>query len=114
MICISDGATTSGTKNEEQLQQSQNYLLAYLKKVEDEADEPTTTIKKLVEVVLEEGEPKKIVQVGVLLSKAECAELVAFLRGYMDVFAESHKGMPGIAPEHAMLCLNIDPVFPPI
>ena len=59
MICISDKASTSGTKNKEQLQQSQNYLPAYLKKVEDEADEPTVTIKKLVEVVLEEGRTKE-------------------------------------------------------
>ena len=61
MTCISDGASTSGTKNEEKLQQSQNYVPTHLKKVEDEGDEPTTTIKKLVEVVLEEGEPKKTI-----------------------------------------------------
>ena len=68
MICISDGASTFDTKNEEQLQQSQNYLPTYLKKVEDEADEPTTMIEKLVEVVLEEEEQKKTVWVGALLS----------------------------------------------
>ena len=71
-------------------------------------------IEKLVEVVLEEGQPKKTVQVGVLLSEAKRAELVAFLRGNMDVFAWSHKDMPGIALEHAMHCLKIDPAFPPV
>ena len=82
--------------------------------MEDKADEPTTTIEKLVEVVLEEGEQKKIVWVGALLSKAERVELVAFLRGYMDVFSWSHKDMPGIATEHAVHNLNIDPAFPPV
>ena len=32
----------------------------------------------------------------------------------MDVFAWSHKDMPGIAPEHAMHSLNLDPAFPPV
>ena len=112
MICISDGASTSGTKNKEQLQQSQNYLPAYLKKIEEGANEPTTTIEKLVEVVLEEGEQKKIVWVSALLSEAKRAELVTFLRGNMDVFAWSHKDMPRIAPEHAVHSLKIDPAFP--
>ena len=59
-----------------------------MKKLEDEADEPTTTTEKLVEAVLEgEEEQKKIVWVGALLSEAERAELVSFLKGNMDVFA---------------------------
>ena len=82
--------------------------------MEDEAEEPTTMIEKLVKVVLEKGEQKKILWVGALLSEAECAELVSFLRGNMDVFAWSHKDMPGIAPEHAVHRLTIDPTFPPI
>ena len=44
-------------------------------------------IKKLVEVVLEEGEQKKTVWVGALLSEAERTELVTLLRGNVDVFA---------------------------
>ena len=40
--------------------------------------------------------------VGALLSEIERAELVAFLRGNMDVFAWSHKDTPGIAPERAV------------
>ena len=52
--------------------------------------------------------------VGALLSKAERAELVAFLRGNIDDFAWSHKDMPGIAPEHTVHNLNIDPAFPPV
>ena len=71
-------------------------------------------IEKLVEVVLEEGEPKKTVWVRALLFEAERAELVAFLKGNMDVFAWSHKDMPGIALEHAVHYLKIDPTFLPV
>ena len=56
MIYVSDEVRTSGTKNNEQLQKSQNYLPTYLKKVEEEIDKLTTMIEKLVEVVLEERE----------------------------------------------------------
>ena len=52
--------------------------------------------------------------VGALLSKAERAALVAFLKGNMDVFAWSHKDMPKNAPRHAMHCLKIDLAFPPV
>ena len=82
--------------------------------MEDEAAELTTMIAKLVKMVLEEGEQKKIVWVCAPLSEVERAELVAFLRDNMDVFAWSHKDMPGIAPEHTVHCLNIDPAFPPV
>ena len=80
--------------------------------MEDKVDEPTTTTKKLVEVVLEEGEQKKTVWVGALLPEAEHTKLVSFLKDNMDVFAWSHKDMPGIAPEHVMHSLNIDSTFP--
>ena len=39
---------------------------------------------------------------------------MAFLRGNIDVFAWSHKDMPGIAPEHVVHSLNIDPAFLPV
>ena len=55
--------------------------------MEDEVDEPTTTIEKLAEVVLEEDEHKKTVWIGTILPEAERAELVSFLKGNMDVFA---------------------------
>ena len=82
--------------------------------MEDEFDEPTTTIKKLVEVILEEGEQKKTVWVSALLPEVERTKLVSFLKGNMNVFVWYHKDMPGIAPEHAMHSLNIDPAFPPV
>ena len=85
-----------------------------MKKFKDEANEPTTTIEKLVEVTLDEEEPKKTVWVGALLSNAKQAELVSFLKRNIDVFAWSHKDMPRIAPEHAMHSLRINPTFPPV
>ena len=42
---------------------------SYLKKVEDEIDEPETTIEKLEEVILDKDDPDKEVLVGTLLSK---------------------------------------------
>ena len=55
-ICIFDEASTSATKEKGELEQLQDRLPAYLKKVENEVDEPTATIENLVEVVLEKGE----------------------------------------------------------
>ena len=67
---------------------------AYLKKVEDEIDEPETTIEKLEEVILDKDDPNKKVLVGTLLSKKEKEELVAFLHENKHVFAWSHKDIP--------------------
>ena len=39
---------------------------------------------------------------------------MSFLKSNMDVFAWSHRDMRGIALEHAMHSLNLDPAFPPI
>ena len=50
-------------------QQSKEYLPTYLKKVEDEMDEPETTIEELEEVYLDKDDPDKKVLVGTLLSK---------------------------------------------
>lgn len=72
IVLRTDEASISGTKDEElsTLLQSKEYLPAYLKKFEEEIDEPIATIEKLVEVVLEEAKPKKIVLVKVELKEA--------------------------------------------
>ena len=44
---------------------------AYLKKVEDEVDEPKTTIEELEEVSLDESDHDKKVLVGTLLTEKE-------------------------------------------
>lgn len=58
-----------------------------MKKFEKEKDEPIATIEKLVEVVLDEADLKKIVLVCALLSEVEQEELVNFLKMNENVFA---------------------------
>ena len=85
----------------------------YLKKVEDEVDEPETIIEKLEEISLDEGDPEKEVLVGTLLSKKERDEFMTFLRDNRNIFAWSHKDIPGVDPSMAVHQLNIDPRYPP-
>ena len=60
-----------GLSEDKAKQQSKWYLPAYLKKVEDEIDEPKRTIEELVEIPLDENDPEKRVLVGALLKKEE-------------------------------------------
>ena len=53
----------------EDKQQVKDYLPTYIKKLEEESDEPKSTIKDLEKEILDKAEPKKNVMVGVLLSK---------------------------------------------
>ena len=71
-------------------------MLAYLKKVEDEVDEPETTIIELQEISLDESDPNKKVLVGTLLTKKEKDELMMFLQKNKDIFAWSYKDIPGV------------------
>ena len=64
---------------------------AYVKKVEDEVDEPETTIEELEDVSLDEGDSEKKVMVGTLLTKEEKDELMLFLHRNKDIFAWSHR-----------------------
>ena len=52
---------------------------AYLKKVEDEVDEPKMTIEELEEVSLDERDPYKKVLVCTILIEKEKDELMTFL-----------------------------------
>ena len=52
--------------------------------------------------------------IGTLLTKKEKDDMMAFLRKNKDVFAWSHRDIPGVDPEMAMHSLNIDPKFPPV
>ena len=65
---------------------------AYLKKVEEKVDELETTIEALEEISLDEGDPKKKVLVGT----QEKDELMMFFRENRDIFAWSHKDIPGV------------------
>lgn len=82
--------------------------------MEDDVDEPKTTIEELIEVSLHEKDPEKKVLVGTLLKKEDEEELANFLRKNRDIFAWTHKDLPGINPSKVEHCLNIDPNFPPI
>ena len=87
---------------------------AFLRKIEEESDEPGTTIEELTAIPLEKSEPEKIVLVGALLPEPDREELMEILRQNRDVFAWSREDIPGIDPSHACHRLNIDPNFPPV
>lgn len=85
-----------------------------MKKFEEDVDEPTTRIEKLVELILEDSEQKKTILVGARLNQNERVELVDFLQKNIHEFAWSHEDIPWIDPEHTTHRLNIDPTFPPV
>ena len=68
LSCIEKGKAKVEEEISEEVVQQQvdGYLLAYLKKVEDEVDEPETTIEELEEVSLDGSDPDKKVLVGTL------------------------------------------------
>ena len=87
---------------------------AFLRKIEEESDEPGTTIEELAAIPLEKSEPEKVVLVGALLPEPDREELMEILRQNRDVFVWSHEDMTGIDPLHACHRLNIDSNFPPV
>ena len=95
-------------------QESNGFLPAYLKKVEEEVDVPESTMEELIEVNIDPEDPEKKVLVGALLLKKERKELSECLRRNKDVFIWSHKDIPGVNLNEAKHCLNIDPTYPPI
>ena len=101
-------------KDESNKQQSKEYLPAYLRKIEDEKDVPENTIEELVEINLDPGDSNKTVLVGVQLTEIEKKEMIECLKRNKDVFAWSHKDIPGVNPEEAEHCLNIDLSHPPV
>lgn len=83
--------------------------------MEDLPEEPETepiTTEPLHEESLDSDGTKKIL-VGTLQTEEERARLLQFLSEHQDVFAWSHKDMPGIDPRIACHRLNTDPEFPP-
>uniref|UniRef100_A0A2N9H5N8 Uncharacterized protein n=1 Tax=Fagus sylvatica TaxID=28930 RepID=A0A2N9H5N8_FAGSY len=73
--------------------------------------EPT---EELEEIVLIEGDEKKITRIGTSMAKEIRASVVSFLRGNADVFAWSHDDMPGISTEVISHKLNVNPSTPPV
>ena len=73
------------------------------------AAEPTEVLK---EVVLDDPRPDWKTRMGTLVSWSVRQELTTFLRDNQDVFAWSHKDMPGIDPLIIVYKLNVSPSFP--
>ena len=74
----------------------------------------TEPIEKLEEVFLGDSNHERTTRIGTLASPAVCQELMAFLKSNRDVFAWTHKYMPGINPSVIVYRLNVSPSFPPI
>jgi len=54
------------------------------------------------------------VLIGTLLTKKEKDEMITFMCKNKDVFAWSHKDIPGVDLEMAVHSLNIDPKYQPV
>ena len=63
--------------------------------IEDKMQE---IIEKLETIELVEGDPTKTTRVGTSLNPQTKKEIVGFLKDNLDIFAWSHKDMPGISP----------------
>ncbi|GAV71738.1 hypothetical protein CFOL_v3_15228 [Cephalotus follicularis] len=78
--------------------------------VEPERPKP---VEDVVQVPLEEGNSKKVFQVGSQLGEVENGELITFLQNNRDVFAWSAEEVPEISPDVMVHKLSVDPVSPP-
>ena len=71
-------------------------------------------VEKLETIELVEGDCTKTTQVGTSLSSQTKKEIVSFLKDNLDMFAWSHKDMPGIPANIIQHHLNVDPKKKPI
>ena len=71
-------------------------------------------VEKLEEVLYDDSKLDRTTKIGTLANPAVCQALMTFLRSNRDVFAWSHKDMPGIDPSVMVHRLNVSPSFPPI
>ena len=86
----------------------------YLKKVKDDKDVPESTIEELIESNLDPGASEKKVLIGAQLTKEEKEKMTKCLKRNSDIFAWSHRDIPGVDLEKAEHCLNIDLAHPPV
>ena len=77
-----------------------------------EKDEDKMEALETVELV--DGQAIRTTRIGTTLSPRMRAKLIQFLKENLDVFAWSHKDMPGIAPEIIQHKLNVNPNRKPI
>ena len=71
-------------------------------------------VEELEEVMLNESRPGRTTRMGTLASPVVRQDLASFLRMNQDVFAWSHKDMPGINPSVIVHRLNVNPASSPI
>ena len=64
-------------------------------------------MEELEEVTLDESRPERTTRMGTLASQPVGQALTTFLRENQDVFACSHKDMPGIDPSIIVHRLNV-------
>ena len=79
-------------------------------------EQRTTTepFEELEEVTLDESRPGRMTRMGTLASQPIHQALTVFLKMNQDVFAWSHKDMPGIDPSVIVHRLNVNPTSSPI
>ena len=71
-------------------------------------------VEELKEVTLDESRHEWTTRMGTLASQPIRQALTAFLKMNQDVFAWSHKDMPGIDPSIIVHRLNVNPTSSPI
>ena len=68
----------------------------------------------LEDIPLEESNPEKFTRIGTSMKEKTKQDLIQFLRENIDVFAWSHKDMPGINPSVITHRLNVYPSSKPV
>ena len=68
----------------------------------------------LEEVLFDDARLERTMRIGTLASQPMRQALTMFLRENQDVFAWSHKDMPGIDPGIIVHRLNVSPSFSPV
>ena len=71
-------------------------------------------VEELEEIILDESRLERTTRMGTLASPQIRQDLAGFLRMNQDVFAWSHKDMPGIDPSVIVHRLNVNPASSPI
>ena len=77
-------------------------------------EEEENKVEALKTVALVEDGTTKMTRIGMMLSPEMRTRLIEFLKENLDVFAWSHKDMPGISSKIIQYKLNVDPERKPV
>ena len=80
----------------------------------DERRVTTEPTEALEDVPLDKSNLEKFIRIGISMEMKTKQDLVHFLKKSMDVFAWSHKDMPGIDPSVITYRLNMYPSSKPV